>query len=70
MLTTQELLEEAAKGDGGHANLAFIAGICLGLATSKRYDLIDEDRIYLARASEYLKRHSFAQYYEQHGRLP
>lgn len=50
------ICEEADKAEGGTANMAFIAGICVGLATTNRYPLLLEDRIYLAKAGEYLRR--------------
>lgn len=67
---SKAIFEAMKKCEGGHANLAFIAGICLGLSHTNRYDLDQEDRIYLAKASEYLKRTSFGLYYGEHGELP
>lgn len=69
-MPNDELLKAMKEAQGGHANLAFIAGICMGLAMTDRYSLTDEDRIYLAKAGEYLRRTSFGLYFGEHGEMP
>ncbi len=67
---SKAIIKAMKECQGGHGNLAFIAGTMMGLAHTNRYQLEQEDRILLAKAGEYLRRHSFALYFEEHGELP
>lgn len=70
MIDTAKIAKAAEEAQGGHGNMAFIGGICMGLAITDRYDLEEDDRIYLAKAGEYLRRASFGMYYTEHGKMP
>ncbi len=64
-------LEQAVKtAPYGQLEMAFLAGVMSSLAISSQYPLEDQDRIYLARAGEMLRRAAFAQYFQEHGELP
>ena len=53
-----------------NSQLFFTAGCLIGLAMTDRYEIDLADRITLATASEFLRRHAVATHFEQHGEMP
>jgi hypothetical protein len=52
----KEILKAVEKAEGGIDNLALMAGFMTGLAFTERYRLDQDDRIFIAKAGEYLRR--------------